>query len=63
MANVVAQFFSIIGPSVNPPTNMQELIPYLLTAFIGIVLVVCTFRLIGAVLGHRQLAEILIWPL
>ena len=40
MANVVAQFFSIIGPSVDPPTNMQELIPYLLTAFIGIVLVV-----------------------
>ena len=49
MANVVAQFFSIIGPSVDPPTNMQELIPYLLTAFIGIVLVICTFRLIGAV--------------
>ena len=27
----------------------HQLIPYLLTAFIGIVLVVCTFRLIGAV--------------
>ena len=27
MANVVAQFFSIIGPSVDPPANMQELIP------------------------------------
>ena len=49
MANVVAQFFSIIGPNVNPPTNMVELIPYLLTAFIGIVLVVCVYRLISSI--------------
>ena len=49
MANVVAQFFSIIGPNVDPPANMQELIPYLLTAFIGIVLVVCVFRIVGAI--------------
>lgn len=49
MAEVVAQFFSIIGPDVAIPTNMQELIPYLLTVFIGIVLVVCTFRLISTV--------------
>lgn len=28
---------------------MQELIPYLLTVFVGIVLVVCAFRLIAAV--------------
>lgn len=49
MANVVAQFFSIIGPDVNPPTNMMELIPYLLTAFIGIVLVVCVYRLVATI--------------
>lgn len=49
MAEVVAQFFAIIGPNVAMPTNMQELIPYLLTVFIGIVLVVCAFRLVGAV--------------
>lgn len=28
---------------------MQELIPYLLTVFVSIVLVVCAFRLIAAV--------------
>ena len=49
MANVVAQFFSIIGPSVDPPTNMQELIPYLLNFFVGVVLVAVVFRLIGVV--------------
>ena len=49
MAAIVAEFFGIIGVDVTPPSNMAELIPYLLTAFIGIVLVVCTFRLIGAV--------------
>lgn len=49
MAEVVAQFFGIIGPNVAMPTNMQELIPYLLTVFIGLVLVVCAFRLVGAV--------------
>lgn len=49
MAQAVSAFFGLLGPNVTAPTNMQELIPYLLTAFIGIVLVVCTFRLIGAV--------------
>lgn len=49
MGAAVAQFFQIIGPSITPPTNMQELIPYLLTVFVSIVLVVCAFRLIAAV--------------
>lgn len=49
MANVVAQFFSIIGPNVAMPTNMQELIPYLLTAFVGIVVFACVVRLIGTI--------------
>ncbi len=49
MAAAVAQFFSILGPNITPPTNMQELIPYLLTVFVGIVLVVCAFRLVAAV--------------
>ncbi len=49
MGAVVAEFFGIIGPDVVPPTNMIELIPYLLTVFVGIVAVVCVFRLIGAV--------------
>ena len=35
MASVVAEFFQITGVDVVPPTNMAELIPYLLTVFIG----------------------------
>lgn len=49
MAAAVAEFFGILGTGVEPPTNMLELIPYLLTVFVGIMLVVCAFRLIGAV--------------
>lgn len=49
MATIIAEFFQITGADVVPPTNMAELIPYLLTVFIGIVLVVCVFRIVGAV--------------
>ena len=49
MATIIAEFFQIIGADVVPPTNMAELIPYLLTVFIGIVLVVCVFRLVAAI--------------
>lgn len=47
MAEIVATFFQIIGSDIVPPTTFSELIPYLLTVFIGIVLVVCVFRAIG----------------
>ena len=49
MASVVAEFFQITGVDAVPPANMAELIPYLLTVFIGIVLVVCVFRIVGAI--------------
>ena len=49
MAQAVSKFFGILGEDVTAPTNMQELIPYLLTVFVSIVLVVCAFRLIAAV--------------
>ncbi len=49
MAAVVAEFFQIVGVDVVPPTNMAELIPYLLTVFIGIVLVIGVFRIVAAV--------------
>lgn len=49
MSENVAYFFQIIGPDITMPTNMVELIPYLLTVFIGIVLVVCVFRIIGVI--------------
>ena len=49
MAAIVAEFFGIIGVDVTPPSNMAELIPYLLTVFISIVLVVAVFRIVGAI--------------
>lgn len=49
MAAAVAEFFQIVGVDVVPPTNMAELIPYLLTVFIGIVLVIGVFRIVAAV--------------
>lgn len=49
MAAVVAEFFQIVGVDVVPPTNMAELIPYLLTVFIGIVLVIGVFCIVAAV--------------
>lgn len=49
MAAVVAEFFQIVGVDVVPPTNIAELIPYLLTVFIGIGLVIGVFRIVAAV--------------
>ena len=47
MALVVAEFFGIIGVDMLPPDNLAELIPYLLTVFVGVVLVSTVFRVIG----------------
>ena len=47
MASVVAEFFVIIGVDMLPPDNLAELIPYLLTVFVGVVLVSTVFRVIG----------------
>lgn len=54
MALIVAEFFQIIGLDMVPPSNIAELIPYLLTFFVGVVLVCGVFRVIGC------LAEVLI---
>lgn len=58
MAQIVAEFFGIIGVDVLPPDNLAELIPYLLTVLIGVVLVSTVFRVIGrlaeAVLDIRR---------
>lgn len=51
MAQIVAQFFSIIGPDITLPTNMQELIPYLLTIFVGVFLVSAVFRVVVEIVG------------
>ncbi len=58
MASVVAEFFGIIGVDMLPPDNLAELIPYLLTVLIGVVLVSTVFRVIGrlaeAVIDFRR---------
>lgn len=46
---IVSEFFGIIGVDVTPPTNMAELIPYLLTILVGVFLVSAVFRVIGKV--------------
>lgn len=58
MAQIVAEFFGVIGVDVLPPDNLAELIPYLLTVLVGVVLVSTVFRVIGrlaeAVLDIRR---------
>ena len=58
MAQIVAEFFGIIGVDMLPPDNLAELIPYLLTVLVGVVIVSTVFRVIGrlaeAVLDIRR---------
>lgn len=53
MAAVVSNFFSIVGMDMVPPETLAELIPYLLTVFVGLALVSGVFHVIG------KLAEII----
>ena len=53
MAEIIAEFFGIIGVDMIPPNNLAELIPYLLTVFVGVALVSVVFRVIG------RLAEVI----
>ncbi len=53
MAAVVANFFGIVGVDMVPPETLAELIPYLLTVFVGLALVSGDFQDIG------KLAEII----
>lgn len=47
MAFIIAEFFQIIGVDISTPSTMAELIPYLLTVFIGICLVSAVFFVLG----------------
>ena len=47
MAAVVAEFFGIVGVDMLTPSNLAELIPYLLTILVGVALVSGVFRVIG----------------
>ena len=46
MAAIVAEFFGIIGVDATPPSNMAELIPYLLEVLIGVFLVSADFGIL-----------------
>lgn len=52
MAVIVAEFFQIIGVDAVPPSNLAELIPYLLTVVVGVALVSGVFRVIGHLAEH-----------
>lgn len=51
MANIVAEFFNIIGVDTAPPETMAELIPYLLTVLVGVVLVLAVFKFVATITG------------
>ena len=53
MAEIIAEFFGVIGVDMIPPDNLAELIPYLFTILIGVALVSTMFRVIG------RLAEVI----
>ena len=48
MAAVVAEFFGIMGLDRMPPENLGQLIPYLLTVLVALVLVSGVFRVVGS---------------
>jgi len=50
MAYIVAQFFYIIGVGISPPTNLAELIPYLLTIVVGLFLVSATLKVVSNII-------------
>lgn len=45
MADVIAQFFGLVGVDLVPPATFSELIPYLLVAFLGIGIVAGVFSM------------------
>lgn len=49
MSEIINDFFNIIGADTAIPATMGELIPYLLHVFIGLVLVVAVFAVIGGI--------------
>ncbi len=52
MAEIVARFFSVVGVGGTPPSNMQELIPYLLTVMVGLFLVSAVLKVIGGIVDE-----------
>lgn len=49
MAELVAEFFGVIGMEATPPATLAELIPYLIEITIGIFLVSSCFGVFGKI--------------
>lgn len=49
MVDILAQFFAIVGLDTTPPETMSELIPYLLTVFVGLALIAAIFGLFRSI--------------
>lgn len=49
MAKYLAEFFGMIGTDVTPPETFAELVPYLLTVFVGLCLVCAVFKALAAI--------------
>lgn len=50
MIQVVLEFLGVVGVDVTPPTNLAELIPYLISVFVGLLLVLAAFRVLSSIL-------------
>lgn len=50
MLQVVSEFLGVAGVDIVPPSNLGELIPYLISIFIALILVLAVFRVFTAVL-------------
>lgn len=47
MADIISNFFTFTGLAENPPSNLGELLPYLIKLFLSVVFVSNTFGLVG----------------
>ena len=46
---MVSEFLSIVGVDAIVPSDLAELVPYLLNVFVGVVLVTAVFRVVSAI--------------
>lgn len=50
MIQTILEFLGVVGVDVVPPTNLAELIPYLISVFVGLILVLAVFRVFSGIL-------------
>lgn len=52
MAELITDFFGLVGIAETPPETLAELIPYLFHFVVGVALVSGVFRAVGTIGGH-----------